>query len=83
MLDDADAIVRSAVLGLGLNQMPGFLGAQAVSAGNLVEVLGPYRPPEIPVWICYLDRRFVAPRIRVFVDYMLERRQALTAMCAL
>ncbi|MGF1588305.1 MAG: LysR family transcriptional regulator [Pleurocapsa sp.] len=78
VFDNADAIVRSAIAGLGLSQMPAFLAEEAISTGNLVEILNPYRPPEVPVWICYLDRRFVAPRIRAFVDFMATKKEALT-----
>jgi DNA-binding transcriptional LysR family regulator len=60
--------------------MPAFLAA-AISADKLVEVLNPYRPPEIPVWACYLDRRFVAPRIRSFVEFMATQKEVFTKMC--
>jgi LysR family transcriptional regulator, regulator for bpeEF and oprC len=83
VFDNADAIVRSAIAGLGLSQMPAFLAAEAISTGNLVEVLNTYRPPEVPVWICYLDRRFVAPRIRSFVEFMTTQKEMLIAMCTL
>jgi DNA-binding transcriptional LysR family regulator len=75
VFDNADAIVRSAIVGLGLSQMPAYLAAEATSKGNLVEVLSTYRPPEVPVWICYLDRRFVAPRIRSFVEFIAAQKE--------
>ncbi|WP_242054199.1 LysR family transcriptional regulator [Nostoc sp. FACHB-888] len=81
VFDNADAIVRSTIAGLGLSQMPGFLAAEAISSGNLVEVLNAYRPLEVPVWICYLDRRFVAPRIRSFVEFVAVQKEVFTAMC--
>ena len=83
VFDNADAIVRSAIAGLGLSQMPVFLAAEAVMTGNLAEVLNPYRPPEVPVWICYLDRRFVAPRIRSFVEFTATQKEVFTAMYTL
>jgi LysR family transcriptional regulator, regulator for bpeEF and oprC len=83
VFDNADAIVRSAIAGLGLSQMPTFLAAEALAKGDLQEVLFAYRPPEIPVWICYLDRRFVAPRIRAFVDFVTRQKEVFTAMCSL
>lgn len=83
VFDNADAIVRSAIAGLGLSQMPSFVAAEALAKSDLQEVLSPYRPPEVPVWICYLDRRFVAPRIRAFVDSMARQKEFFTAMCSL
>ena len=65
---------RSTIAGLGLSQMPGFLAAEFMASGRLIEVLHPYRPPEVPVWICYLDRRFVSPRIQAFVKFMAAQK---------
>ncbi|MCC5653080.1 LysR family transcriptional regulator [Nostoc sp. XA013] len=81
VFDNADAIVRSTIAGLGLSQMPGFLAAEAIETGNLVEVLNIYRPLEVPVWICYLDRRFVAPRIRSFVEFTAAQKEVFTLIC--
>lgn len=81
VIDDGAAILRSAISGLGVSQMPGFLAAEAVSNGSLEEVLSNYRPPEIPVWICYLDRRFVSPRIQAFVDFLVSQTKLLTTWC--
>ncbi|MEM9217258.1 MAG: LysR substrate-binding domain-containing protein [Cyanobacteria bacterium P01_F01_bin.150] len=49
-LDNADAVVRSAIAGLGLSQMPLFLAKEAIAAGTLIEVLKPHRPPAVPLW---------------------------------
>ena len=82
VLDNADAVVRSAIAGLGLSQMPLFLAKEAIAAGTLVEVLKPYRSPDVPIWICYLDRRFVSPRIRAFVEFMIEHKEVLAEKCS-
>ena len=83
VLDNADAVVRSAIAGLGISQMPLFLAQEAIATGTLIEVLKPYRPPAIPIWICYLDRRFVAPRIRAFVEFMIVHKETFAEMCCL
>lgn len=81
VFDNSDAIAQSTIAGLGVSQMPAFLAAKALANGDLLEVLRAYRPPEIPVWVCYLDRRFVAPRIRAFVDFILGHRETFMMMC--
>lgn len=81
VFDNAGAILRSAIDGLGLSQMPGFLAVEAVSDGKLEEVLSDYRPLEISVWICYLDRRFVSPRIRAFVEFLVSQTELLKKWC--
>jgi DNA-binding transcriptional LysR family regulator len=81
VFDDAGAILQSALAGLGLSQMPGFMAMEAVAEDKLEEVLKEYRPPEIPVWSCYLNRRFVSPRIRAFVEFMSTQKQVLRQLC--
>lgn len=81
VLDNADAVVRSAISGLGISQMPLFLAKEAIETGQLVEVLKPYRPPETSLWICYLDRRFVSHRIRAFVEFMMSHKDDISTMC--
>ncbi|MEM9005696.1 MAG: LysR family transcriptional regulator [Cyanobacteria bacterium P01_F01_bin.86] len=73
-IDDGEAVGRSAIAGLGISQMPGYMAATALEKGLLIEVLHEYRPPEVPITALYLERRLVSPRIRAFVDFMVEQR---------
>lgn len=72
-IDDGEAVGRSAIAGLGISQMPGYMAATALDQGLLIEVLREYRPPEVPITALYLERRLVSPRIRAFVDFMVRR----------
>lgn len=73
-IDDGEAVGRSAIAGLGISQMPGYMAATALDQRLLVEVLQEYRPPEVPITALYLERRLVSPRIRAFVDFMVKQR---------
>ena len=69
-IDDGEAVGKAARAGLGVSQMPGFMAAEALRSGDLEEVLGDFRPPEVPFTALYLDRRLVSPRIRAFIDFL-------------
>ncbi|MGD1932356.1 MAG: LysR family transcriptional regulator [Leptolyngbyaceae cyanobacterium] len=73
-IDDGEAVGRSAIAGLGISQMPGYMAAAALEQGLLQEVLRDYRPPEVPITALYLERRLVSPRIRAFIDFMVQQR---------
>ena len=73
-IDDGEAVGRAAQTGLGVSQMPGFMAAEALRTGRLEEALRGFRPPDVPFTALYLDRRLVSPRIRVFVDFLSQRR---------
>ena len=73
-IDDGEAVGRAAEAGMGVSQMPGFMAAKALRAGQFEEVLRDFRPPEVPFTALYLDRRLVSPRIRVFADFLTRWR---------
>ena len=72
-IDDGEAVGQTAMLGIGISQMPGFMAVNALRQGILEEILVDYRPPFVPFTALYLDRRLVSPRIQAFVNFMVER----------
>lgn len=65
--------LRDAVLaGLGIGRLPLMLAAEPVAAGRLVPVLADWRPPGAPVYAVYPDNRYLAPKVRAFIDLALE-----------
>lgn len=77
-IDDGEAVGRTAMLGIGISQMPGFMAAEALQTGVLEEVLGEYRPPDVPFTALCLDRRLVSPRIQAFIDFMVKSGKVYT-----
>ncbi|MEM6591038.1 MAG: LysR family transcriptional regulator [Cyanobacteria bacterium P01_C01_bin.73] len=73
-IDDDEAVCRSAIAGLGISQMPGYMASEALEQGLLQQVLHDYCPPEVPITALYLERRLVAPRVQAFIDFMVEQR---------
>ncbi|EKU96237.1 transcriptional regulator [Leptolyngbya sp. PCC 7375] len=73
-IDDDEAVCRSAIAGVGISQMPGYMAAEALEQGLLKEVLHDYCPPEVPITALYLERRLVAPRVQAFIDFMVKQK---------
>ncbi|NGX87437.1 LysR family transcriptional regulator [Rahnella sp. Lac-M11] len=67
----ADAYVAAAKAGFGLVQVSRLAIAQELERGELVEVLSALTPPPMPLYIMYPPGRFLAPRIRVFLDWLI------------
>ncbi|OWF76089.1 LysR family transcriptional regulator, partial [Yersinia kristensenii] len=40
--------------------------------GELIEVLSHFPPPVMPLFIMYPPGRFLAPRVRVLIDWLIE-----------
>lgn len=72
-INSALAVRQAALEGLGIVELNSYLVGEDVAAGRLVRLLPQYRPKELHFYAVYAERRFLAPKIRVFVDAMLAR----------
>lgn len=70
--DDGQSVVHAAVCGLGLSQMPAYLAAPYRADGRLECVLSEWQPDPVRHSLCYLDRRFVSPKVRALVNFLDE-----------
>lgn len=73
ILNDPEGICHAVVEGRGLGQIPGYLAAPLVQAGRLKPVLLDYLSQSRAVYVCYSTRKYVAPRVRAFIDFLAEK----------
>lgn len=66
--DDGEAMVRAAVLGLGLTQVPDYMAEDELADGRLVEVLPQLRPAVMPIYAVVPGKRMVPARVRALLD---------------
>lgn len=71
-IDSSEAIREAALAGFGLVHLPTYITGNDLRAGILVEVLKPYRAPPDPIRIVYPSKRHLSPRIRVFIDLLVD-----------
>lgn len=69
-LNDAQAMLESAMNGLGIVALHHYQVAQALAQGTLVEVLVKYRMPQIPVFLFYHPGRYMQPKVKTWVEFM-------------
>jgi DNA-binding transcriptional LysR family regulator len=70
--NNSDTSAELARLGLGLLQAPRYRFAQDLRQGTLIEVLAAWRPSPTPLSVLYPQSRQLAPRVRVFIDWVVE-----------
>jgi DNA-binding transcriptional LysR family regulator len=58
----------AAVQGLGIALLPRRLGDPLVEDGRLRVVLPDWSPPEVPVHAVFASARYLAPKVRAFID---------------
>jgi DNA-binding transcriptional LysR family regulator len=74
-----DAYVACCLQGLGFIQAPRYHLQKHLAAGKLVEVFPRLAPPPFPISIMYPHHRQLTPRVRVFIDWVVERLEGLRA----
>lgn len=72
-----DAAIAAAVAGWGLSRFQSYQVAPDIRAGRLKVVLADYEREPVPIHIVHAEGRMVSARIRAFVDFAVERFQAL------
>lgn len=56
----------------GIVLQPSFLVGPDLIAGTLVELLPAYRSIELGVYAVYPSRKFVAPKVRLLIDFLAD-----------
>ncbi|SAL25117.1 LysR family transcriptional regulator [Caballeronia arvi] len=79
--NDIDLMLQAVLDGQGIAQLPAYLVCDAVKAGRLLMCLAQHAPDDGGHYLCYLSRKHLPARVRVFVDYMTEHARALDLHC--
>jgi DNA-binding transcriptional LysR family regulator len=73
-LGDGEALVRTAVAGLGLVQVPRHMAQAELGSGRLVEVLQAFAPNPAPISLVYPSQRYVPLRVRALAEALIAQR---------
>ena len=76
-----ELVLQAVRAGQGLAQLAAFQVCDALRDGRLVTCLAQDAPDDSGHYLCYLSRKHLPARIRVFVDYMTEQIRALNLDC--
>lgn len=71
-VNSAEGYLAACVAGYGLVQTPHYHVAQLVREGRLQEVLRDFLPPRLALTALYPHHRQLSPRVRVFVDWLVD-----------
>jgi DNA-binding transcriptional LysR family regulator len=71
--NNGDLASAAAVAGLGIALEPTFITHELLRAGKLVRVLRGWEVEPYTVFAVYASRELLAPKIRSFVDFLVER----------
>lgn len=64
---------RAAIAGIGIVKLLHYVVAEPINKKQLIEVLPDFAEPEIPVYLFYQHDQYLQPKIRCFVDFIVEK----------
>jgi DNA-binding transcriptional LysR family regulator len=70
VFNSGEALISAASSGLGLAQVAEYYARPEIEAGRLVELMRRHNPHAYDISIVFQQRRRIAPRLRVFVDFL-------------
>jgi DNA-binding transcriptional LysR family regulator len=71
--NNGDALRVAALAGLGIALIPAFLVRDEMQNGRLVALLDGFEPKPIDLYAIYPPTRFLAAKVRLFIDFLAER----------
>jgi DNA-binding transcriptional LysR family regulator len=66
-------LLRAAIAGEGVVQLPAFYLEEALRTGQLVQVLADHAWPELSAYAVYPPTRHLSTRVRAFIDFLVAR----------
>jgi DNA-binding transcriptional LysR family regulator len=72
-IDSSEAMLASAISGFGLVHLPRYILDDAIRDGLLKTVLDAFTVAPEPIRVVYPSKRHLSPRIRSFIDFLVER----------
>jgi len=82
--NQSECLVEAACAGAGIIQISSYVTGQAIAQGRLLPILTGFAVESPELWALYPQNRHATPRVRAFVDYLVEtaREGRLGAMPA-
>ncbi|PVH30156.1 LysR family transcriptional regulator [Pararhodobacter oceanensis] len=71
--NSTDVLYQATLAGIGIARLPSYMVAKDLRSGALVHILPEYAPPSTDIVVMFADRRNLAPKTRVFVDFIVRQ----------
>jgi DNA-binding transcriptional LysR family regulator len=71
-VNDGNAYLEAALVGMGVAQIPAFMAQQHLASGALRPVLTDWKTEPLPLHVVYPPNRHLSNKLRVFVDWIAD-----------
>ena len=70
--NSTDVVFHAALAGMGIARLPSYIANCKFRSGELIHILPAYSPPSTDITVLFAETRNLAPKIRVFVDFLVD-----------
>jgi len=74
-MNNSLAIREAVIAGAGIARMPTFSVGDEIKSGRLIQLLPKYQLLELSIYCVFPDRNYMAPKLRAFIDFIVDRMQ--------
>jgi DNA-binding transcriptional LysR family regulator len=71
--NNGELLAEAAARGAGIVLEPAFIVGPEIRTGRLVPLLQDFAPPPLPIYAVYPSRKHLSAKVRLFVDFLVER----------
>lgn len=71
-MNNGDSVLQTVLAGGGLAMLAAFMAGEHVKTGKLVTLLDEYVREDVPIYAVYPSGRHLSPKVRAFVDFLVE-----------
>ncbi len=72
-VNDSQSMLKLALDGLGIVKLHRYVVSEYLEQGILQEILSAYSKSKIPIYVAYPQRRYIASKVRCFIDFFIEK----------
>lgn len=72
-VNNSEALRLAILSGLGIGRLPTFIAGPDIKSGRLIQLLPAYEMPGKSLYAVYPERQYLPAKVRVFLDYLIEK----------
>jgi len=72
-INSNQGLVKAAIAGVGLVKLSNFMVTEEIKTGKLLSILNHYCEQDINIHAAYPSQRYLPYKVRVFIDFLLDR----------
>lgn len=72
-MDNGEALLDSAIAGMGIAFLPTFLCAEALKSGQLKRILSDYQTETAPITVIYPSKQYLSAKVRYLIDLIVKK----------